>query len=356
MPESKKLPHDPRSHPLIFLAAVAVAGILIYPFITPLILSVITAYVFNPIVKRLEVHTRSYHLALGILVIIIGLPIIFAVSYLSSNAALFLQDIAGFGDKLNAVISAVSDAIAGIGFGTYAGYFLSAQDITSKITAFTINLVLDFVKSIPFFLLSFVIYLYATYHFMRNGHKIIDFIKTYASTLSSEDEHFLSSILRGLKRSFDVLFLSYITMSLIITAVSFVGYFVLGVPHAFLLAIITGLFGFLPIVGVWMVYVPIAAYMYYIGNIFAAAGIMAFGVVVLTIFIPLILQPYMGAKKSGVSALSILLGFFSGTVIFGAKGLLLGPILFVITETIIVEYMRYRISEKEGLENSVSEA
>jgi predicted PurR-regulated permease PerM len=356
MPESKKLPHDPRSHPLIFLAAVVVAGILIYPFITPLILSVITAYVFNPIVKRLEVHTRSYHLALGIIVIIIGLPIIFAVSYLSSNAALFLQDIAGFGDKLNAVISAVSDAIAGIGFGTYAGYFLSAQDITSKITAFTINLVLDFVKSIPFFLLSFVIYLYATYHFMRNGHKIIDFIKTYASTLPSEDEHFLSSILRGLKRSFDVLFLSYITMSLIITAVSFVGYFVLGVPHAFLLAIITGLFGFLPIVGVWMVYVPVAAYMYYIGNVFAAAGIMVFGVVVLTIFIPFILQPYLGAKKSGVSALTILLGFFSGPVIFGAKGLLLGPILFVITETIIVEYMRYRVSEKEGLENSVSEA
>lgn len=352
MPESKKLSHEPRSHPFIFLAAVAVAGILIYPFITPLILSVITAYVFNPIVKRLEVHTRSYHLALGILVIIIGFPIIFAVSYLSSNAALFLQDIAGFGDKLNAVISAVSNAIAGIGFGTYAGYFLSAQDITSKITAFTINLVLDFVKSIPFFLLSFVIYLYATYHFMRNGHKIIDFIKTYASPLPSEDEHFLSSILRGLKRSFDVLFLSYITMSLIITAVSFVGYFVLGVPHAFLLAILTGLFGFLPIVGVWMVYVPIAAYMYYIGNIFAAAGIMVFGVVVLTIFIPFILQPYLGAKKSGVSALTILLGFFSGPIIFGAKGLLLGPILFVITETIIVEYMRYRVS---GHENAVTE-
>jgi predicted PurR-regulated permease PerM len=347
MPASRNF--SPRSHPLVFLAAVVVAGIMIYPFITPLILSVITAYVFNPIVKRLEVHTRSYHIALGILVIIIGLPIIFAVSYLSANAALFFQDIAGFGDKLKEVISAVSDAIAGIGIGTYAGYFLSAQDITSKIIAFTINLVLDFVKSIPFFLLSFVIYLYATYHFMRNGHKIIDFIKTYASTLSAEDEHFLSSILRGLKRSFDVLFLSYITMSLIITAVSFIGYSVLGVPHAFLLAILTGLFGFLPIFGVWMVYVPIAAYMYYIGNVFAAAGILVFGVVVLTIFIPFILQPYMGAKKSGVSALTILLGFFSGPVIFGAKGLLLGPILFVITETVIVEYMRYRISGHESI-------
>ncbi len=347
MPASNRLSNELRSHPLVFLAAMAVAGILIYPFIIPLILSVITVYVFEPIIKRLEVHTRSYHIALGVLVIIIGLPIIFAVWYLSANAAVFFQDIAGFGNKLNAFISAISDAIAGIGFGTYAGYFLSAQDITSKITMFAISLASDFVKSIPFFLLEFVIYLYATYHFMRNGHKIIDFIKAYASTLPAEDEHFVSSILSGLKRGFDVLFLTYITTSLIITAASFVVYSVFGAPHAFLLAIITGLFGFLPIFGVWMVYVPVAAYMYSIGNIFAAAGIMVFGVVVLTIFIPLILQPYMGARKSGVSALSILLGFFSGPIIFGAKGLLLGPILFVITETVIVEYMRYRISGQE---------
>jgi len=349
MSTSNKLSNELRSHPLVFLGAVAVAGILIYPFIIPLILSVITVYVFDPIVKRLEVHTRSYHIALGVLVIIIGLPIIFAVWYLSANATVFLQDIAGFGDKLNAFISAISDAIAGIGFGTYSGYFLSAQDITSKITIFAISLASDFVKSIPFFLLEFVIYLYATYHFMRNGHKIIDFIKAYASTLPAEDEHFVTSILSGLKRGFDVLFLTYITTSLIITAASFVVYSVFGAPHAFLLAIITGLFGFLPVLGVWMVYVPIAAYMYATGNIFAAAGIMVFGVVVLTIFIPLILQPYMGAKKSGVSALSIVLGFFSGPIIFGAKGLLLGPILFVITETVIVEYMRYRISGNENV-------
>ncbi|MDO9096823.1 MAG: AI-2E family transporter [Candidatus Methanoperedens sp.] len=347
MPASNKLSNELRSHPLVFIGAVAVAGILIYPFIIPLILSVITVYVFEPIIKRLEVHTRSYHIALGILVIIIGLPIIFAVWYLSANAAVFFQDIEGFGNKLNAFISAISDAIAGIGFGTYTGYFLSAQDITSKITMFAISLASDFVKSIPFFLLEFVIYLYATYHFMRNGHKIIDFIKAYASTLPAEDEHFVSSILSGLKRGFDVLFLTYITTSLIITAAAFVVSSVFGAPHAFLLALLTGLFGFLPVLGVWMVYVPVAAYMYSTGNIFAAAGIMVFGVVVLTIFIPLILQPYMGAKKSGVSSLSILLGFFSGPIIFGAKGLLLGPILFVITETVIVEYMRYRISGQE---------
>lgn len=344
-----QIPKEPRSHPLIFIAAIFVAGILIYPFIIPLILSVITAYILLPLVKRLEVHTRSYNIALGIIVIIIGLPVIFAIWYLSANAAVFFQDISGLGDKLQEFISGISNTLTEIGFGTYTGYFVSAQDITYKITAFAIAISSDFLKGVPFFLLEFVIFLYATYHFMRNGQKIIDFIRTYASTLPVEDEHFIKSILNGLKRGFDVLFLSYITMSLIIVGFSFLGYYVFGVPHAFLLAILTGLFGFLPIFGVWMVYVPAAAYMYYSGNVFAAAGIMIFGIVVLTIFIPMVLQPYLGAKKSGVSALTILLGFFSGPVIFGAKGVLLGPILFVIMETIIVEYMRYRISGTEKI-------
>lgn len=349
MPESKEPSHKSHSHPSIFLAAVVVAVILTYPFITPVLLSVITTYVLYPIVKRIEVHTRSYHIALGILVIIIGLPILFAVLYLSVNAALFFQDIQGFGDKLKNVISGVSYAISGIGFVTYTGYFMSAQDITAKIIGFSISLVSDFIKSIPFLILEVVVYLFATYHFMLNGHKIIDVIKAYASTLPAEDEHFFSSIMKGLNRGFDVLFLTYITTSLIITAASFVGYSVFGVPHAFLLAILTGLFSFLPILGVWMVYVPVAAYMHYEGNILAAGGVMVFGVVVLTILIPFILQPYMGARKSGVSSLTILLGFFSGPVIFGAKGMILGPIIFVILETIIVEYVRYRISEHENL-------
>jgi len=67
---------------------------------------------------------------------------------------------------------------------------------------------------------------------------------------------------------------------------------------------------FFPIFGVWMVYVPVAASMYFQGNTFAAAGIMIFGVLILTIFVPFILQPYLGAKKSELALLLYFLDFF----------------------------------------------
>jgi predicted PurR-regulated permease PerM len=157
--------------------------------------------------------------------------------------------------------------------------------------------------------------------------------------------------MKGLKKSFDVLVMSYVTMSFIVFVLSLIGYSIFGVPYALILAVLTGLFSFLPVFGTWMVYGPAAAYMYYSGNIFSAVGVLAFGVVVLTIFIPMILQPYFGSKQSDVNPLTIFIGFFSGPIIFGAKGMLLGPIVLVVVHTIIHEYMTFRIeSEKNAME------
>jgi predicted PurR-regulated permease PerM len=65
----------------------------------------------------------------------------------------------------------------------------------------------------------------------------------------------------------------------------------------------------------------------------------------------MVLQPYLGSKQSDVNPLTIFIGFFSGPIIFGAKGLLLGPIIFVVVHTIIIEYMAFRIeNEKNAME------
>lgn len=339
-----------RSHPAIFLIAIGIAAIMIYPFITPLILAAITTYIFRPMIKKIESHKHFTHLTVGILTIIIGLPLVLLISYITTNTSKIFGDITGLSDNITYIISEFSNSISTIGLGTYTYLPISAQEITSKLAQIAINLASGFVSTIPILLLDIVIFLYATYYFMRHGPEIINSVKDYASTLPNEDEKFISSIIKGLRKSFDVLILSYVIMSVIISVISFIGYYIFGVPYAFLLAILTGLFGFLPVFGTWMVYVPAAAYMYYIGNTFAAGGIMVFGVLILTFFIPMFLQPYFGSKQSDVNPLAIFIGFFSGPIIFGAKGMLIGPIIFVVVQTIIHEYIIFRTeNEKNAL-------
>ncbi|MFZ3167512.1 MAG: AI-2E family transporter [Candidatus Methanoperedens sp.] len=336
-----------RSHPAIFLVAIGIAAIMIYPFITSLILAAITTYIFRPIIKKMESH-KLFSPALVLLMVIIGISIVLAVSYIMKNIGQIFGDITGLSGKIIYFVSVFSDTISSLGLGTYIDVPLGAGEITSAVSSIAISLVSDFVTTIPLLLLDIVIFMYATYYFMRNGPQIICAVKNYASTLPQEDEKFISSIINGLRKSFDVLIMSYIGMALIISAFSFIGYYIFGVPHAFLLAILTGLFGFLPVFGTWMVYAPAAIYMYYIGNTFAAGGVLIFGVVILSVFIPMVLQPYFGSKQADINPLAIFIGFFSGPIIFGAKGLLLGPIIIVVVQTIIYEYITFRIDEKES--------
>jgi predicted PurR-regulated permease PerM len=340
-----------RSHPAIFLVAIGIAAIMIYPFITPLILAAITTYIFRPMIKKIESHKHFTHLTVGILTILVGLPLVLIISYLNTNISKIFGDITGLSDNITFIVSEFSNSISTIGLGTYTYLPISAQEITSKLAQIAINIASGFVSTIPILLLDIVIYLYATFYFMSHGPEIINSVKDYASTLPKEDEKFISSIIKGLQKSFDVLILSYITMSFITTVFSFIGYYIFGVPYAFLLAILTGLFGFLPVFGTWMVYVPAAAYMYYIGNTFAAGGIMVFSVLILTVFIPMFLQPYFGSKQSDVNPLAIFIGFFSGPIIFGAKGILIGPIIFVVVQTIIHEYIVFRTENEKNAMN-----
>ncbi|MCX9085451.1 MAG: AI-2E family transporter [Candidatus Methanoperedens sp.] len=340
-----------RSHPAIFLVALGVAVIMISPFITPLLIAAITTYILRPIVKKLGSDKLLSRVAIASLIFVIALPLAFLFSYVSTNVGQIPGDIIGLGDKLTAIISSFSEQISDAGMGTYTNLPVGASEITASLTSFGLGIASDLMTSIPMLLLDFVIYLYATYYFMSYGHKAVDSIRSYASTLQKEDEQFISSIMKGLKKSFDVLVMSYVTMSFIVFVLSLIGYYIFGVPHAFVLAVLTGLFGFLPVFGTWMVYVPAAAYMYYIGNTFSAIGVLVFGIAVLTIFLPMFLQPYLGSKQSDVSPLTIFLGFFSGPIIFGAKGILLGPIILVVVNTIIYEYMEFRIeNEKNALD------
>jgi predicted PurR-regulated permease PerM len=282
------------------------------------------------------------------LTFIIALPIAFAYTYLSTNANEIFIDIAGLSDKITAIISSFSADFSSAGLGSYMNLPVGASDVATSITSIAVGIASGFIKSLPMLLIEIVIYLYATYYFMSYGHKAVESVRSYASTLQIEDEQFISSIMKGLKKSFDVLVMSYVTMSFIVFVLSLIGYYIFGVPHALILAVLTGLFSFLPVFGTWMVYVPAAAYMYYYGNIFSAVGIVAFGVVVLTIFIPMVLQPYFGSRQSDVNPLTIFIGFFSGPIIFGAKGLLLGPIILVVAHTIIQEYMAFRIENEKN--------
>jgi predicted PurR-regulated permease PerM len=112
---------------------------------------------------------------------------------------------------------------------------------------------------------------------------------------------------------------------------------VFGVPLAVVLAILSFIIGFFPIVGSWSVYVPVAAWLLVFRQNAVAAGLMILvGFLLNTLFISMYVRPKMAAERSRVlNFYWMFIGLVTGVYTFGLAGILLGPILIGLLKAVI---------------------
>lgn len=338
-----------RPHTLIFSAILLVGLVFILPFSMTLLVSAITAYVLYPLVHGLQKFVRIYNLALILSLLIIILPFAMFFKYVAGDVTPILHEIQSFSGEINTLLEFARIQLSAFGLGEYA---LGIQDVISKVTDYLIAEAQVFVRNIPSLLLNIAIYIFATYHFIKDGGSIVGYINEFIDSIEKEEQVLFRSIMTGLKKSFDVLFISYVAMAAVTAVLAWMGFYVLGVPYAAFLGLLCGIFAFLPIFGVWMVYIPAAIYEYTIGNINSAIYVVLYGVLILTLFTDFAIRPALGVRKTGVSPLTIFLGFFSGPAIMGASGVIIGPIVFVLVETVLKEYIDFVVADKRAAKSS----
>lgn len=128
---------------------------------------------------------------------------------------------------------------------------------------------------------------------------------------------------------------------------------VFGVPLAVLLALLSFVIGFFPIVGSWTVYLPVAGWLLVFRDRPVAAGLMvAVGLVVNTLFLSFYLRPKIAAEKSRVlNFYWMFVGLVTGVYTFGLAGILLGPILIGLLKAVIdtvTAHGNWRLVDDEG--------
>jgi predicted PurR-regulated permease PerM len=103
------------------------------------------------------------------------------------------------------------------------------------------------------------------------------------------------------------------------------------------LAILSFIIGFFPIVGSWSVYLPAAAWLLIFRDQQIAALLMVvIGFFVNTVYISTFLRPKIAAEKSAVlNFFWMFVGLVTGVYTFGLPGILLGPILIGLLKAII---------------------
>lgn len=105
-----------------------------------------------------------------------------------------------------------------------------------------------------------------------------------------------------------------------------IGYLIFGVKGALLWGLLTGLFSMLPIIGTAVIWVPLVAYLFAIGDSGSAIGVLLFSVLI-TVNIDNVLRFTLLRKLGDVHPVITVLGIIVGIPLFGFMGLIFGPLL-----------------------------
>jgi len=178
------------------------------------------------------------------------------------------------------------------------------------------------------------IFMFTAYYVMTDAERIMDYIRDRIPPRYGELSTALETNVRGvLYGAIYSTFLTQTIKSVIILGMNLAFH----VPLAGVLAIISFIIGFFPIVGSWSVYVPVAGWLaVFQDSPGQALAMVLIGLGVNTIYISTFLRPKIAAERSKVlNFYWMLVALITGVYTFGLVGILLGPMLIGLLKAIL---------------------
>ncbi len=307
------------------MLALAIGAFLTFwPLWAPLVLGAWLAQLARPINERLSRWMGKKERAAAlvtVLMVLLGLtPLALIGISLAADAKNMIERVIGSGSAMQALsvlIGTNGDAKSTGEVDTQAAadlarqHGMSAFGTISRIAGATTTAII-----------GIVVFVYAFYVFLVRGSAIARWIQQRAPM----DERHVARFGNAFVETGRGLIVGFGLTAAIQGVVAGVGYLLIGLPHALVLGMLTGIAAFLPAIGTGLVWVPLAIGLGIAGNWGQAALVLALGSVVSLgdNFVRPALSRY---GKLNLSVFVLFVSMLGGFAAFGAWGLVLGPLL-----------------------------
>ena len=128
-------------------------------------------------------------------------------------------------------------------------------------------------------------------------------------------------------------------------AIGGVAFWLLGIPAPVLWGVAIAFVSLVPVVGAALVWVPTSIWLLLSGAIGRGIALVLIGTFGISL-IDNVLRPLILSGRTSVSGLVIFFGLLGGAAAFGLLGLLIGPIILVITARLLDELRRSDVAEE----------
>lgn len=319
----------------IILVVVGCAQILL-PFTPAILFAVVVCISSWPLYIRLRAALRGRSslaallMVLLLIVLVIGPSALFALS-LTDNVATLVEAIKAFLGNGPIQSPAWLRDLPLIG-SQLDGYWRAlaaggeeAIEILKKLLEPAKDLLLISGKALAHSLLQMILAVFIGFFFFRDGDVLVDALRTglekIAGSISTELLETIRGTVAGVVQG---IFGTALAQALVAT----IGFFIAGVPGAFLLGVATFFSTVIPI-GPPLIWGGASWWLYSQGSVGWAIFLALWGIFVVSTIDNLI-KPYLISLGSGLPMLLIVLGVFGGIVSFGFIGIFIGPPLLAV--------------------------
>ncbi|MFH1673025.1 MAG: AI-2E family transporter [Pseudomonadota bacterium] len=319
---------------ILFLVSGLLLGKLLWPFMSILILAFVLTGIFYPLytffLKKIRPHWASLVTCL-VIFLVVFVPIVFFVGALSQEAyglyqvskdaaiAQYTKDLlqnSEWADKIQKILEGYNIQLDSESFnkalstiGKEVGLYLyeQARAIASNMLSFIINALL-MVMIIYFLLLD--------------GQKLVDFVVDLSPLPAEQDQKLIAKF----QEMAGAVLIGNGLAGLIQGILGGITFAFFGLSSPFLWGFIMALLAFLPIVGISVVFIPAAIYLFLKGRITAGIAFVVIYVLI-TGVVEYLLKPKLVGHKVKMHTLLIILSILGGLKVFGILGIIYGPLI-----------------------------
>ncbi|MBP7770692.1 MAG: AI-2E family transporter [Candidatus Pacebacteria bacterium] len=340
--------HDHHSNYFLLfclIASLVVVYFILQPFLAPLILAAVFAYLFQPVQQRL---TRAFGgrtslaaFATTLLaVVILLLPIGLLGAQIFKETTHLYASLAGAGG--GGFIAFVESTVASVRtvLPIPAGVDLSVgQYATQALGVLAANLGPIF-SSLAGILLSLFVFLTAFYFLLKDGARLKEYLVKTSPLADRDDEMIVSRLQSAVSASVK----GSLTIGLVQGVLVGIGFAIFGVPNAALWGAVAAIAALVPAVGTALVIAPAVLFLFLTGSTFGAAGLLVWGLTTVGL-VDNLLGPRLIGRGMQLHPLVVFLAVLGGLSFFGPLGFFLGPLVVSLCLALIEIYSSLKARE-----------
>ena len=327
----------------ITVAGLAVCYFLLAPFLSALTWALALAIFFTPIHRRVESNVGNRSIAALISVLAAGSIIMLPATFLGSRlvveaarGAVTLKEKVTSGDWRRAMDG--NETLALIARWIDQFDFQSAiGNAASGLATATASLVQGWVVQLVTILLAF----YLLFYFLRDRTAALDWLRDI-SPLSEQE---MTDLFGRVVDTVQATLFGTVAVAALQGVLGGLMFGWLGLPNPLLWGLVMGLMAVIPVLGTFVIWVPVAIFLGLEGNWGKALILVAWGTLVVGA-IDNLLHPVLVGNRLRLHTIPAFISVVGGVILFGPSGLILGPLAVTVT-VFALEIWRVRVRSSE---------